>query len=431
MTSEIFKLAIPSIVANLTTPLLALVDLAIVGHFGSATYIGAIALGGTIFSSLYWVFAFLRMGTSGTVAQAYGRNDIATMALNLYRPMSIAMIFGLLIIALNVPLGNLLIGFVSDGDASEMPAMIYYSILVYGAPATLGMYVVNGYLIGTHNSRAAMWLSISINVVNIATSLTTVYLFNQGIAGIACGTLTAQWFGFLVGIIYILRRDHPQRISLNRLIKAKGWHKFLTLNFNIFLRTLCLVAVTVWFTRAGAMQSDLILAVNALLMQLFMIFSYFMDGFAYAGEAVVGKYVGASDRQQLLRAVRTLLYIGLSVAAIFTLTYLLFDNDILSLLTSDPDVLYKSNDYTHWAVMIPLVSFAAFVFDGIYVGATRSGAMLMTVGSGMIVFFTLWLLLTATLKNHGLWIAFLAYLAVRSLSSLIIWARIRHHIVPS
>lgn len=279
----------------------------------------------------------------------------------------------------------------------------------------LGSYALTGWFIGMQNSRATMWISIFINLLNISTSLTLVYLFNMGITGVAIGTLTAQWGGYLLGLIIVWIKYTPKRYSLQSILHHSELKRFFAINSDIFLRTLCLVIVTLWFTRAGAQQGDIILAVNTLLMQLFILFSYFMDGFAYAGEALAGKYIGAQQPQQLKACIKSLFSWGITMAILFTLIYLIGGKGVLSLLSSDIDVINASATYFPWAIAIPICGFTAFTWDGIFIGATRTRAMLYSMAIAMTIFFSLYFALIPYLGNHALWIAFLCYLITRGL----------------
>lgn len=419
---DILNIAVPSIVANITTPLLGLVDMAIVGHMGSAVYMAAIALGGTMFSMIYWVFAFLRMGTSGMTAQAVGAGDVAQRDASLFRAMSVAMGMGLLLIVLQSPLCGMMLHFFGGEDEAAVMAARYFDVLIYGAPATLGLYVVNGWMIGVQNSRLTMWTSLIINVVNIGASLTLVYAMHLGIDGVASGTLIAQWTGFIAGCLMI-RRYRPRLGSSGGLFERDKLRRFFSVNTDIFLRTFCLVAVTVWFTRAGARQGDVILSVNALLMQLFILFSYMMDGFAFAGEALVGKLTGAGDVMQKRAMVRRLFVIGGAVSLSFTLAYAIFGNDILGLLSSDASVIEMSRDYMLWGVTIPLAGVSAFIWDGVFIGETRTRQMLLSMGVAMVVFFAVYFTLYPLWGNHALWLAFILYLAVRGAVQTVFYFR--------
>lgn len=417
---DILSIAIPSIVANITTPLLGLVDMAIVGHMGSPVYMAAIALGGTMFSMIYWVFAFLRMGTSGMTAQAFGAKDTVERDASLYRAMSVAMLIGVLLIALQRPLRSMMLGFLGGDAATLELAEQYFDVLIYGAPATMGLYALNGWMIGVQNSRLTMWTSLIINVTNIVSSLTLVYALHLGIKGVATGTLIAQWTGFITGCLMIVRY-HPKLHSLRQLFDTQRLKRFFSVNSDIFLRTLCLVAVTVWFTRAGARQGDIILSVNALLMQLFILFSYMMDGFAFAGEALVGKLTGAGEGEQRGKMIRRLFLIGSCVSILYTAIYALLGSDILGILSSDDTVIAASQEYKWWAVTIPLAGMSAFIWDGVFIGETRTRQMLLSMGIAMVTFFAVYFLLYPRWGNHALWLAFILYLAVRGIAQTLFY----------
>ena len=410
---EILALSIPSIIANITTPLLGIVDVAIVGNMGSAVYIAAIAIGSTILNMLYWPFAFLRMGSSGMTAQAFGANDNRQCSLVLYRSLAVALIVGIAIIAMQYAISQCAFYFMGATNDTLLFSKQYFSVCIWGAPAMLSSFALSGWFIGMQNSRATMWISIFINLLNITTSVVLVYIFDWGIIGVATGTLVAQWGGFLLGLLIIKQKYRLATVSLTDILHKAELKRFFSINTDIFLRTLCLVAVTMWFTRAGAKQSDVILAVNTLLMQLFMLFSYFMDGFAYAGEAMVGKYIGAKDNLKLKSSINALFQWGLGMALLFTMIYLLGGKSFLSLLSSDSMVINASASYFYWAVAIPFCGFMAFTWDGIFIGATRTRAMLVSMATAMVIFFTIHFALFPLIGNHALWLAFISYLIIR------------------
>lgn len=342
MNRKILALAIPSIVANITTPLLGLVDTAIVGHMGSAVFIASIAVGGSVFNLLYWCFAFLRMGSSGMTAQANGAGDKGAESLVLYRSVLVALIAGLIMIAFSEPVAKGMLWFMDVDESTGLMVMEYVTIAIWGAPAVLSVYSLSGWFLGMQNSRASMWISIVINVSNIAVSLSLVYLFKWEIAGVATGTMVAQWIGFVWGVVVLWHRYRPLSPGWRLIVDFEGLRRFFSINFDIFLRTLCLVAVTLWFTRSGAAQGTLILAVNALLMQMFMLFSYMMDGFAFAGEALAGHYLGGGDDRNLRKCVKFLLGWGAALSAVFTSLYFVMGDELLGLLSSQPEVIEKS-----------------------------------------------------------------------------------------
>ena len=305
--------------------------------------------------------------------------------------------------------------FLDADDAVRPLADRYFCVCIWGAPAVLATYVLNGWLLGMQNTRLPMAVAVTTNVVNIALSLTFVYGFGMRIEGVALGTLLAQWTGAVIFRAAVLRKYRPRTVARRRLLDPGALRRLFSINTDIFLRTLCLVAVTVWFTRAGAMQSVSVLAANALLMQLFMFFSYFSDGFAYAGEALAGKAHGAADRAGLRLTVRALLQWGGAIALAFTAIYFVAGEAILRLLTDDGDVIDTALEYLPWAVSVPACGILAFVYDGIFIGLTATRRMLASIALSAAVFFAAYALAFPTLGNHGLWLAFLLYLLIRGL----------------
>ena len=413
---QILHIALPSIVSNITVPLLGLVDVAIVGHLGSAAYIGAITVGGMLFNMAYWLFAFLRMGTSGLTAQAYGRGDRAETVRVLVRALGVALAIGVALVALSRPVADVAFRLIPCSPEVEASARVYFALLVWGAPAVLGLYGFAGWFVGMQNARFPMAVAITQNVVNIVASAALVFGLGWQVEGVAAGTLIAQYAGLLMAVAGWWRgyRADARGVSLRPVTDSAALSRFFAVNRDIFLRTLCLIAVTVCFTSSGAAAGDTVLAANALLMQLFMLFSYVMDGFAYAGEALAGRYVGAADAAGFRRTVRRLFGWGLVLAVAFTLAYGAGGRTFLGLLTSETSVVGMAMAYLPWAVAIPLTSFAAFLFDGIFIGATATGRMLLAMAVASSVFFISYYLLTDTLGNHALWLAFLAYLGARS-----------------
>ena len=417
MNKRILGLAVPSIISNITVPLLGLVDVSIVGHLGSATYIGAIAVGGMLFSMIYWIFGFLRMGTSGLTAQAYGRRDLAEVILLFVRSLGIAFGLALLLILLQYPILKVAFTLIDATPAIKDLASLYFRICIWGAPAVLGLYSFAGWFVGMQNSRFPMYIAITQNVVNIAASLFFVFVWNRGVAGVAMGTLVAQYAGLLMASLlwYGYYRRLWQKLNWQMLTDYEAMRSFFILNRDIFFRTLCLVAVTTYFTSRGAEQGDIILAVNTLMMQLFTLYSYIMDGFAYAGEALTGHYVGAHNQADLRRMIRTLFAWGVGLALAFTLLYGIGGSSFLGLLTNEQEVLNASSDYFYWVLAIPLAGMAAFLWDGIYIGATASRQMLYSMLVASVSFFILQRIFQQQMGNHALWMAFIAYLFLRGL----------------
>lgn len=417
LKSEIGRIAIPSIVANITIPLLGLLDITIAGHLGGAAVIGAVAVGSMIFNILYWGVGFLRMGTSGLTAQAYGAHDQQAQATLLQQSVGLAIIIALAMVALQIPIRHIAMRMIGPGHDVSQLATTYFNIVVWGAPPTLMMMSIKGWLLGMQDSRNPMIISISVNVLNIIFSLVAVFAMNLGFAGIAWGTLAGVWAGLAITMAIVARR-HPSAlalVSIKTMFNFAGARRFFSVNRDIFLRTLAMMAVTTFFMAVGARSGDLLLAVNSLIMQLFTLFSYFMDGVANAGEALAGKYYGARDGRALNLTVNHLFGWAAIITAMFTLLYLFSPYLIFNLLTSDPDVVNVAMDYRLWCALVPVAGAAAFVWDGVFIGTSRTQLMLLAVAVGSIAFFSLFFILPPSAGNHRLWAAFIAYLALRSI----------------
>ena len=415
----------PSIISNITVPLLGLVDVAIVGHIGDASYIGAIAVGSMLFNVIYWLFGFLRMGTSGMTSQALGRRDFAEVVRLLVRSLAIGVGIGVLFFVLQrLVIGGGLWAMKPEADVVEL-ARRYCYVCIWGAPAVLGLYGFTGWFIGMQNTRIPMVVSLAQNVVNIVASLVLVFVFHLTVEGVAMGTVIAQWWGFLMALAmgHIYYHRLTKYDFVHGLFAMESLKKFFVVNRDIFLRTVCLVSVNLFFTAAGSREGTVILAVNTLLMTLFTLFSYFMDGFAYAAEALSGKYYGAGNREALNEVVHRVLVFGSVVAIAFTLLYIIGGEHFLGLLTSDNRVVVASGEYFWWAVLIPITGMAAFVFDGIFIGITQSGSMLLStvISSGM--FYAFFFGLHTLMGNHALWLAFLIYLTMRGIVLYLIYRR--------
>ena len=424
---KILQIAIPSIVSNITVPLLGLIDVTIVGHLGSAAYIGAIAVGGMLFNIIYWIFGFLRMGTSGMTSQAYGRHDLNEVTRLLLRSVGVGLFIAFTLLALQYPIERTAFTFIQTTEEVEHLASLYFYICIWGAPAVLGLYSFAGWYIGMQNSRFPMYIAITQNIVNIAVSLLLVYGLGMKIEGVAIGTLTAQYAGLVMAYLLWLRYYSTlrKRIEWHSFFDKQAMYRFFQVNRDIFFRTICLVAVTVFFTSAGAAQGEVVLAVNTLLMQLFTLFSYIMDGFAHAGEALTGRYYGAGNVEAFRDTVRKLFVWATGVSLVFTLLYIGGGSGFLSLLTDDRTVIEASADYVVWAYAIPLAGMAAFGFDGIFIGVTATRGMLQSSFVATAVFFAVYYLLRVGYHNHALWLALLLYLVCRGLVQAFLYRRIR------
>lgn len=429
MNRRILNIAIPSIVSNITVPLLGLVDMAISGHMGDAVYIGAVAVGSMIFNVIYWLFGFLRMGTSGMTSQSLGRRDLDGVAMLLTRSMGVALLIGLTIVVFQYPIGRVALMLTGATAYISIEAWVYFRICVWGAPAMLCLYGLTGWYIGMQNTRLPMFISILQNVVNIAASFTFVYVMGMKVEGVALGTLVAQYAGLVVSLAlctYTYGNRLFGRICWRDVFEHSELSRFFTVNRDIFLRTLFMVAVNFYFLSAGASQGAVVLAVNTLLMQLFTLFSYVMDGFAYAGEALCGRLYGAGNSEGFARMVRRLFMWGLGLSVVYTLVYALGGRPFLMLLTDNASVIDASASYVPWAVFIPLCGMAAFIWDGVFIGITATRGMLVSSAIASVLFFVVYLVLRPMLHNHALWIAFLTYLAMRGVVQTVLynkWSR--------
>ena len=436
---EILRIAIPSIVSNITVPLLGLVDVAITGHLGSAAYIGAIAVGGMLFNVMYWLFAFLRMNTSGLTSQALGRRDEADCRRLLRRSLLMALVLSGALLLLQVPIRELGLYIMSPTDEVRRLTTIYFNICIWGAPASLSLFALNGWFIGMQNSRSPMVVAIVQNIMNIVVSLLLVYVLGMKVEGVATGTLVAQWGGFLMALglsvpqMKANKRQAPLSspegdtlVSAHKTIEAPSGAvggastsgastSGAASSFFLFLRTLCLVSVLLFFTSAGSRQGEVVLAVNTLLMQLYLLVSYVMDGFANAAEAMSGKYWGARDMDAFHHTVRHCFLWGVVCAVAFTLLYIIGGQPFLRLLTDEVYVVGASQTYIGWAWLVPVCSLAAFIWDGVFVGITAARQMLTSSFLAAVIFFSVYAVAVGPMGNHGLWLAFICYMLTRGI----------------
>jgi MATE family multidrug resistance protein len=425
VNKQILKLAVPNIISNISIPMLGIVDMALMGHLESDAYIGAIALGSLIFNFIYWSFGFLRMGTSGFTAQAWGRNDHPETILVFARAFFIAIVMSLLLLLLQKPIEILSFAVLKGETRVEDLAMTYFRIRVWAAPAALGQFALLGFFLGMQNARLPMFVLVLTNVINVICNYLFVMKFGMGSDGVAYGTVIAQYCGLIIALYYF-RRHYSHLFSYWSIRATTQWKQlkvFLMVNKDIFIRTMCLVVVFSIFTARSA-SSDLmsegqgtILAVNSILMQFFMFFSFLIDGFAHASEALTGKFIGAKDRTSLSKTIRLLFIWGTGISLFFTLVYLLGGNLIFRALTNNPEVIANAKPYFFWVIIIPMVSYTAFLWDGIYIGATAGkqmrNAMLI---STLLVFFPGYFLASKFMGNHGLWFAFILFMIARGVT---------------
>ena len=407
INKDILKLALPSILANITVPLVGMVDIAIAGHLdtNAATMIGGIAIGSMLFDLLYWNFGFLRIGTGGLAAQAYGRGDRRECARILTRALGISLSIALVLIAIQWVFVKTAFLVVDCTPEVRELASGYFFIRIWAAPATLSLMAFKGWFIGMQDSVSAMICDVTVNGMNIAAS----FLFALGLtvgeltlipsigfSGIAAGTVAAQWTGLTVALVLLAVKyrkgtmDQMLHEDLKGLFKGSETRRFFVMNTDLFVRSLCFIAIYIGFTVISARYGDLLLAVSSILMKLLMIFSYFTDGFAYAGEALTGRYIGADDRLMVRQTVKWTFVWSMGLAFAFMLIYQAAGVPMLKMMTSDHAVVEAAKDYLPWLLLMPIVGCAAFTWDGIYIGATASKDMRNSMLWAVVAFASVW-----------------------------------------
>ena len=438
LNSQILRLAIPSILANITIPLVGVVDTAIVGHIANATYIGGIAIGTMLFDLLYWNFGFLRVGTSGMTAQAYGRGDGVECARLLTQSVSIALIGAAVLWLIQWLFVTAVLAIVPCSAEVAAFARQYFFIRIWAAPATLSLMAFKGWFIGMQDTVSPMITDIVVNVVNMVVSYVLAVYTPLGALGVAYGTLVAQFTGLFLALIICLIKYKAIVQEVIRLLgdKAKGllgdkaMRRFMSLNANLFVRSLCFMVVYVGFTSLASHYGDVELAVSTIMMKLFMLFSYFVDGFAYAGEALVGKEWGAMRREAkgdeaIRRVVRLLFAWSLGVGLLFTLLFTFWSDACYSAMTNDMIVLSRLAEYTGWLIAMPIVSTLAFMWDGVYAGATAGKQIRNAMIYAALGFVTCYLATYWWLGIQGLYIAYFAHLVARVVYLTAAWKRIQ------
>ena len=426
LNSQILRLAIPSILANITIPLVGVVDTAIVGHIANASYIGGIAIGTMLFDLLYWNFGFLRVGTSGMTAQAYGRGDRVECARLLTQSISIALLGALVLWFIQWLFVTAVLAIVPCSAEVAAFARKYFFIRIWAAPATLSLMAFKGWFIGMQDTVSPMITDIVVNVVNMVVSYSLAVYTPLGAMGVAYGTVVAQFTGLLLALVLCLvkyrsiLRDivHLLGDKATKLLGGQEMRRFMSLNGNLFVRSLCFMVVYVGFTSLASHYGDVELAVSTIMMKLFMLFSYFVDGFAYAGEALVGKEYGASrslasSPSRLVRIVRLLFAWSLGVGLLFTLLFAVWSDECYHAMTNDALVLSRLADYTAWLIAMPIVSTLAFMWDGVYAGATAGKQIRNAMIYAALGFVTCYLATYWWLGIQGLYIAYFAHLVAR------------------
>ena len=404
INKDILKLAIPSILANITVPLVGMVDIAVAGHldFNAATMIGGIAIGTMLFDLLYWNFGFLRVGTGGLTAQAYGRGDRKECARIFTRAFGIALACAFALIAIQWIFVKAAFLVVDCTPEVRSLASKYFFIRIWAAPATLGLMAFKGWFIGMQDSVSPMATDLTVNGMNVLMSIVLALGIKplgydgMGFAGIAAGTVVAQYSGLLAAALMMFFKYRRNTFAtlcpkdLKDVFKGSETRRFFVMNTDLFVRSLCFIAIYIGFTVISARYGDLLLAVSSIMMKLLMIFSYFTDGFAYAGEAMTGKYIGARDGYMLRQTVKWTFVWSMGIAVIFMGIYQFAGVPLLKMMTSDPLVVDASREYIPWLLLMPVIGCAAFTWDGIYIGATASKAIRNSMLWAVVGFAAVW-----------------------------------------
>ena len=438
INKDILRLAIPSILANITIPLVGIVDTAIVGHLSDAAAIGGIAIGTMLFDLLYWNFGFLRIGTSGLTAQAYGADNLSECRKLLTQSLTIALMGAAVIWAIQWFFVTAVLAIVPCSAEVETVAKNYFFVRIWAAPATLMLFAFKGWFIGMQDTKSPMAVDILVNVVNMLASYFLAVHTPLGIVGVAWGTLIAQYCGLLlaVAILFFRYSDIPV-FRYSDWCAAMRWpqmRRFMTLSGNLVIRSLCFMVVYVGYTYLAGTLGDIELAVSSILMKLFMFFSFFVDGFAYAGEALVGKAYGEKNESKIkdqkspiVDVVHALFNWSIGVGLLFTLFYALTGRANIEMMTNDADVITASTRYIGWLIAMPLISTLAFMWDGIYVGATAGKQIRNSMIWAAVCFVVGYAATYRLVGAQALYIAYFAHLIARAVYLTIEWKNVKNY----
>ncbi len=418
LNRDILKLALPSILAGVTVPLVGLVDTAIAGHLGASSHIAAIAVGSMLFDWLYWNMGFLRMGTAGFTAQAFGRKDFRATTRTLLQGLCTAWAISLLILLIQRPYANLFFRITPTSPETESLARCYFFICIWSEPAALTLFTIKGWFIGMQNTWCPMVVDLVVNGVNIALSYILAIPCGLGIQGIAWGTVIAQYSGLLcAGILLWLRfRKYREFTYWKDALIWEDYRHFFSVNANLFLRTLGMLLVYSGITILAGLYGDTPQAVSSIMTKMLLLYSYFIDGFAYAGEAMSGRYIGAHDEPTLRRAVRCLFVWCAAVSVLATLVYMLFDEGMLRVLTTVSEVFEAARPCLFWLYLMPLCSSAAFTWDGIFIGATASKALRDSMLWSVLAFYLCYFALAPYWGFQAIWAGYTLHVIVRSVA---------------
>ncbi len=413
MNKEILRLAIPNILSNISVPLLSTVDTALMGH-QSSLHLAAVGIAAMIFNLIYWNFGFLRMGTTGMTAQAYGENNNSKLTNTLSRALFLSLAISIFLILFQEPIIRF-IAYAMNIDQSYYPMVeSYFDIRIFAAPATLALYVLFGWFFGVQNAIIPLMLTLFINAVNIALSYYFVNTLELGIEGVAYGTVIAQYSGVMLALIMIYRyKERLTSIQAKMIFNKTELLKFLNINKDIFIRTVALTFAFAFFYAQSAKEGEMTLAVTVILLQFLSWISFGIDGFAYAAESLVGKYFGAKNWKKFEQAIRYSFYWGFVLASFYALLYYFGGEWLLGIYTDKTDLIEATKPYLVWTIVMGFAGVAAFVWDGVFIGMTASRAMRDSVVLSLIIFIAVFYFVVQYHSLHLYWLSFILFLFVR------------------
>ncbi|MDH5544890.1 MAG: MATE family efflux transporter [Gammaproteobacteria bacterium] len=426
---KVFMIVVPMVLSGVSTPLLGMVDTALMGHLDQPYYLGAVAVGALAFSFLYWGFGFLRMSVTGLTAQALGASDTEVIVGTLVRGLLFAAVIGIFLLLAQGLVIRATMWLVDTSANVENGLSLYLAIRLWSAPAAFINYVLVGWFLGVQRPAYTLYLLLLVNLTNIVLDIVFVYVWSWDISGVAWASVFAEYLGCIFGL-FLTKRIVSKRgwvLTWRNHIQAQKFRSLFQLSGNIFIRTLCLIGSFAFFTIQGARYGEIVLAANAILMNLQTFMAYALDGFAHAAEALVGKSIGERDYAATRRSIVICVFWSALIAASFVLAYALFGPSIINLLTDLPEVREAALIYLPWAIIAPLLSVWSYVLDGIFVGAAWSVLMRNTMVVSTLIFLVTWYVLQEW-GNHGLWLAFMVFMSARGMTMAWVFFQRKHQL---
>lgn len=421
---RIWQLSLPMILSNITVPLLGMTDIAVIGHLNNVLYIDSVNLGTSVISYIYWLLVFLRWSSSGLTAQAYGQKNEKAIGVILARGIALAGLVGILIILLQKMIIHFAMIFMHPTPSLIPATVLFLRICIWGAPAVMLNYVLVGWFIGIQNTKVPMIMLIGSNIIGMFLDIILVFKCHLALAGVAIATLIAQYCAIAIGLPFLYKKikGKIKAFSLKAILHWEEVKKFLFINQDLFLRSLCLCFAYALFTRQSTQYGAVVYAVNAILMSFQFLMACFLDGVANATEALIGEAIGQKSRLAFTKVLRSVLYTALLVASLYSLAFALFHSLLINIMTNVNEVRLAAKNYALWIILSPFISVWSFILDGIFVGATRTRDMRNTMLLSVICVFLPICYFTQEMGNHGLWIALFGFLVARAASmAFLIW----------